>query len=55
MTSDKRIERAAVQARAAVDASARIAAAVAAGKPPAFADAKVLEAVGCWLRRNGAK
>ena len=52
---DPKAAKAAAHAKAARDAAARIVAALKRGEQPTLDDAKVLEAAGCYLRRNGAK
>lgn len=41
-------------AQESVAAARRIIAALEAGEPPKLSDAKILEAAGCYIRRNGA-
>lgn len=55
MSADKAKTKALASATDATAAAARILAALEAGKTPELADAKVLEAVGCWTRRALAK
>ncbi|HUW31375.1 MAG TPA: hypothetical protein VM223_07155 [Planctomycetota bacterium] len=45
-------ERTTAHVKACETALKNIAAAAQAGKPVSLADAKALEAAGCWLRRN---
>lgn len=54
LTPAQRSAACAYHAAQSAEAAQRIAAALAAGKSPALADAKVLEAAGCYIRRNGA-
>lgn len=42
-----------LHAESSADAAARIVAALANGDRPTLADAKILEAAGCYIRRNG--
>lgn len=44
-----------VHAQSAADAASRILTAIASGQSPTLADAKVLEAAGCYIRRNGVE
>jgi hypothetical protein len=39
-------------AKESAEAAARIVAAIEAGEAPSLADAKILEAAGCYIRRN---
>lgn len=51
-TTDPKAAKATTHTEATAEAVERIRAALAAGRPVDLADAKVLEAAGCWLRRN---
>ncbi len=55
LTPAQRATACAHHAAASAAAAARIAAALAKGGAPTLADAKVLEAAGCYIRRNGAQ
>jgi len=51
----KKLPKAIEHARASEEAVERIVAALRKGEPVMLADAKVLEAAGCWLRRNAVE
>ena len=53
LTPEQRATACKVHAESSVAAAQRILAALAKGEPISLADAKVLEAAGCYIRRNG--
>lgn len=53
LTPAQRAHACRVHADTAASAAKRLAAALAQGERPTLADAKILEAAGCYIRRNG--
>lgn len=51
----EQLAKATASAEASVEAARRIIVALEAGKLPKLADAKILEAAGCYIRRNASK